>query len=255
MSVEGGSRLRGQVVAITGGASGVGLAVAEACLDEGADVALIDRDIEAATGAAHRLSAESRRAIPIACDISVAASVRNAFAEIDGTFGRLDGLVNSAGVAQVNASGRIEDITDQIWAVALAVNLTGTFLCCRESMELLGRSGNASIVNIASTAALVAEPGLDAYSAAKGGVVALTRSLAVSSAGRGVRVNAVCPGLLRTPMSEAIGGPLWQHLTSSTLLEIPGPEAVSGLAVYLLSADARYMTGSTLVIDGGYTAQ
>lgn len=247
-------KLDQRVVAVTGAASGVGLATTTACVAEGATVVMVDRNAEA-LDQAQRLLLDSPQVLTIRCDVADSDSVATAFDQIEREFGRLDGLVNNAGMAAPNASGRIEDVSNEAWARSIAVNLTGSFLCTRKAMRLLEQSASASIVNVASTAALVAEPGLEAYSAAKGGVLALTRSLAVTSAARGVRVNAICPGLLQTPMAAQAGAALWTHIAASTLLEIPEPEAVTGLITYLLSDDARYMTGSTLVIDGGYTAQ
>ena len=191
-------------------------------------------------------------AVPV--DLAEADSVRQAFGTVRDSYGRLDGLFNNAGVAPRNQSGRIEDISDTQWELALRVNLTGCFRCCREAVPLMEASGGGTIVNNASTAALIAEPGLEAYSAAKGGVVSLTRALAVSCASRGIRVNAVCPGLVRTPMADAVGDELVSRLTAATPLPVPGPESVAGLIVYLMSGESDYMTGSTIVIDGGLTS-
>lgn len=245
-------RLSGRVIAITGAASGVGLAAARACADAGARLALLDRDAPALARAEAELAADD--VLSVVVDIGEPSSVADAFTAISSRFGALHGLFNNAGVAPVNASGRVEDISDDTWAFALRVNLTGCFLCCRAAVGLIESCGGGSIVNNASTAALVAEPGLEAYSAAKGGVVTLSRSLAVSSARRGVRVNALCPGLVRSPMTTAIGAALTDRLEAETLLDVPGPEALSGLVVYLLSDQSRYMTGSVLVIDGGFTS-
>lgn len=247
-------RLDQRVIAVTGAASGLGLATTAACIAEGATVVMLDRNVGALEAVRATLP-EQARAVGLRCDISDSGSVVASFSTIDREFGRLDGLVNNAGVAALNQTGRVEDISDDDWARSIAVNLTGSFLCVRSAMQLLERSAGASVVNVASTAALVAEPGLEAYSAAKGGVVALTRALAVSSAPRGVRVNALCPGLVRTPMATDAGADLWNHISASTLLEIPEPDAITGLITYLLSDESRYMTGSTLVIDGGFTAQ
>jgi NAD(P)-dependent dehydrogenase (short-subunit alcohol dehydrogenase family) len=177
--------------------------------------------------------------VPVSVDIADSRSVADAFAAVRVHLGALHGLFNNAGVARVNDSGRAEDISDGDWALMLQVNLTGCFFCCRAAISMMEASGGGSIVNNASTAALVAEPGLEAYSAAKGGVVALTRALAASSARRGVRVNAVCPGPTRP---AAIGTPLTQRLRAATLLDVAGPDALSGLVAYLLSAESAYMT-------------
>ncbi|HEY4022186.1 MAG TPA: SDR family NAD(P)-dependent oxidoreductase [Pseudonocardiaceae bacterium] len=245
-------RLSGRVIAITGAASGVGLAAARACAEAGARLALLDRNSPALEQAEAQLAAQD--VLRVIVDIADASSVAKAFATIGSRFGALHGLFNNAGVAPVNTSERVEDISDESWAVAIQVNLTGCFLCCRAAIGLIESSGGGSIVNNASTAALVAEPGLEAYSAAKGGVVSLTRSLAVASAHRGVRLNALCPGLVHSPMASAIGSDLTSRLAADTLLDVPGPEALSGLVVYLLSDQSRYMTGSVLVIDGGLTS-
>jgi NAD(P)-dependent dehydrogenase (short-subunit alcohol dehydrogenase family) len=248
-------RLSGRVIAITGAASGVGLAAARACAGAGARLALLDRDAPALERAAVDLPSDTvTDVLPVVVDIGDPASVTDAFTAIGSRFGALHGLFNNAGVAPVNESGRVEDVSDETWALALRVNLTGCFLCCRAAIGLIESSGGGSIVNNASTAALVAEPGLEAYSAAKGGVVTLTRSLAVSSAHRGVRLNALCPGLVRSPMATAIGSELTTRIEAETPLAVPGPEALSDLVVYLLSDRSRYMTGSVLVIDGGFTS-
>jgi NAD(P)-dependent dehydrogenase (short-subunit alcohol dehydrogenase family) len=249
--VEG--RLAGHVIAITGAASGVGLAVAHGCAEQGADLALLDREPATLARAAAALAPKTNSVLPVVVDIGDPLSVSRAFDAIRSRFGVLHGLFNNAGIAVTNPSERVEDITDENWALAITVNLTGCFLCCRAAMGLIESSGGGSIVNNASTAALVAEPGLEAYSAAKGGVVALTRSLAVSAANRGVRMNVVCPGLLQTPMAAGIDSALVSRLRADTLLPVPGPEALSGLIVYLLSDESKYMTGSVVVIDGGLT--
>jgi NAD(P)-dependent dehydrogenase (short-subunit alcohol dehydrogenase family) len=252
--VTGAGRLAGRAVAITGAASGIGLAAALACAEQGAAVALLDRDEEAVQRVAREFPLDGSVVLTVPMDLSDGDSVHRAFGAVHDAYGRLDGLFNNAGVAPRNESGRIEDISDAQWELALQVNLTGCFLCCREAVPLMEASGGGTIVNNASTAALIAEPGLEAYSAAKGGVVALTRSLAMSCADRGIRVNAVCPGLVRTPMAAAVGNELVSRLTAATPLPVPGPEAVAGLIVYLLSHESEYMTGSTVVIDGGLTS-
>ncbi|HRD61924.1 MAG TPA: SDR family NAD(P)-dependent oxidoreductase [Nocardioides sp.] len=220
----------------------------------GHKVVLLDRNVEALDAQVERLREGTDQVTGVGCDVSDSGSVGAAFDAVHARHGRLDGLVNSAGVAVMNHSGRIEDVSDQAWATALAVNLTGTFLCCRMAVPLMEASGGGSIVNVASTAALVAEPGLEAYTAAKGGVVALTRSLAVSCAQRQVRVNAVCPGLIRTPMLHQVDQAFWDQMKAATPLEVPGPEGIVGLVAYLLDESSSYMTGSALVIDGGFSA-
>lgn len=245
----------GDVVAVTGAASGVGRAVVVDLLEKGNRVAAIDRDAGALSELTAVEGVDDDRLLRLPCDITDSADVTTAFARVDDVWARLDGLVNCAGVAVLNEAGVVEGVSDDAWALALAVNLTGTFWCCRSAIPLMARDRGGSVVNIASTAALVHEPGLEAYSAAKGGVVALTRALAPAAAARDVRVNTVCPGLLRTPMTSRVAAGLVAHLEAGTLLDVPGPEGVVGMITYLLGADARYVTGATLVVDGGFTAQ
>lgn len=247
------ARLDGKVIAVTGAGSGVGLSAARACARAGARVALLDRDSDALQRIGGQFADFDVLDVPV--DVGDADSIADAFAAIAKEFGRLDGLFNNAGIARVNDSERVEDISLDVWELMIRVNLTGTFLCCRAAVPLIATSGGGSIVNNASTAALIAEPGLEAYSAAKAGVVALSRSLAVSSAPRGVRVNVICPGLIRTPMASGLGTHLTSRLTAETLLEVPGPDALDGTVTHLLSDESAYMTGAVVVVDGGLTAR
>lgn len=245
------SRLDGKVIAITGAGSGVGLTAALACAREGGRLVLLDRDRDALARCEDLVADPTTLGVVV--DIGDPDSVAAAFAAISARFGRLDGLFNNAGLAHINESERIEDVSLDSWDLMIRVNLTGTFLCCREAIALMESSGGGVIVNNASTAALIAEPGLEAYSAAKAGVVALSRSLAASSASRGIRVNVMCPGLIRTPMASTFGSDLTARLSAATLLDVPGPEALEGMLVHLLSDESSYMTGSVVVIDGGLT--
>jgi NAD(P)-dependent dehydrogenase (short-subunit alcohol dehydrogenase family) len=177
------------------------------------------------------------------------------------TFGSLDILYNNAGV---NSSGSVVDATEEDWDRCFAVNVKSTFLCCRAAVPYLSGSGSGAVVNQASVAALVGVPNFAAYCAAKGAVVALTRSMAIDLAPRRIRVNAICPGTVLTPLTEPLlrdrgDGDLEVGLTK-TVVKYPigrlgTPEEIASAALFLASDQASFLTGSILTADGGMTAQ
>lgn len=248
-------RLSDKVVVVTGGASGVGRATAMVAAREGAKVVVADYDEGAARGAAGEISGGGGEALAVRADVSKEAEVEAMVGETVGRFGRLDVLFNNAAVALVGRDNRVTEISEDVWDYVLAVNLKGVFLGCKHAIPAMIDGGGGSVVNNVSIAALVAEPDLDAYTAAKGGVLALTRSMAANYAGEGIRCNAICPGLVRTPMAAGIASEVLERFERETLLPIGEPEDVAHLVVYLASDESRYVTGSTYVIDGGYTAR
>ncbi len=246
-------RFAEKVVLVTGAASGIGRATVERLASEGAHLLCVDVDEKgveeaAAAGASRGGEAEART-----CNVTDPEEVSATVAACVHRFGRLDVLCNVAGVLQFAHTHEVE-LKD--WERILSVNLTGTFLMCRAALpHLLDVAGN--IVNTASTAALAGLPYGAAYAASKGGVVALTRSLAVEYGRRGLRANAVCPGSITTPMAATplpkdIDGKLLRRLMA--LDGFRGPETVASVIALLASEDGAHMNGESIRVDGGTLA-
>jgi NAD(P)-dependent dehydrogenase (short-subunit alcohol dehydrogenase family) len=247
------TRFTGQVAIVTGAGSGIGRATALRLGAEGAVVACLDLVGDAADDTAATVVKDDGRALGVACDVSDADSVAAAVAGVVADLGPPQIVSNVAGI------GRFIHTVDHPlddWNRILAVNLTGTFLVCRATLpHLLENGGN--IVNIASSAGLMGQPYSAAYCASKGGVVLLTKALAMEYVDRGVRVNAVAPGGIKTPLIDHFGFPdganpkLFAAMTS--LMGWGQPEEVAGVVAFLASDEARYITGAVMTIDGGIT--
>ena len=244
--------MKGRVALITGGAQGIGKAIGRRFLAEGARVALVDVDAEAGEETRKEFAALGE-AVFLPGDVGLEAPARRAVRKAAGLFGRLDVLVNNAGIG---IGKPITELTLKEWNRVLAVNLTGAFLFARHAAPHLRKSRGA-IVNIASTRALMSEPNTEAYSASKGGIVALTHALAVSL-GPEVRVNCISPGWIEVGAwrkrrarkqpahSEADRA---QHPVG----RVGTPEDIAALAAYLVSSEAGFITGANFVADGGMT--
>jgi NAD(P)-dependent dehydrogenase (short-subunit alcohol dehydrogenase family) len=239
-------RLQGRRIAITGGASGIGRATAALFAAQGAKVAVLDRTIPEAAG----------NGLPaFACDVSSESDVAAAVGQAAEALGGLDGLVNAAGIFHPNT---LEETPLPMWQSVMAVNLTGTYLVCRAALPFLRRSGDASIVNIASGVGLLPTgPGSAAYVVSKGGVIALTRVLALEAAPT-VRVNAICPGAVETPMTEGTlrdeSGAVRSSVVRRYALQRPSsPDELANAILFLTSSDASSITGISLAVDGGRT--
>ncbi len=246
-------RLEGEVAAVTGARHGIGEAIARALAEAGARVAVTHHDPSVAEALAVAIGPEHAG---FALDVRSTASVDAAAAAVARRLGEPTVLVNSAGI---NRIGPAETFPDGDWNEVLDVNLTGLFRCCRAFGSRMLASGRGCIVNIASIIGpQVAMPGRAPYAASKAAIVGLTRVLGVEWAGRGVRVNAVLPGPVRTPMVERAiedGFILEQEVIDRTPAgRFATPEDVARAVVLLCSADAGFVTGQTLVVDGGYTA-
>jgi 3alpha(or 20beta)-hydroxysteroid dehydrogenase len=242
-------RLQGRVALISGGARGQGAAHGRRLAREGAAVIL--GDVLAAEGEAHAaaLRAEGLDATFVALDVTQAADWDAAVQLAQERHGRLDILVNNAGIVRV---APIVDETDDGWNATLAVNATGVFLGMRAAIPALLAAGGGSIINVASIYGPVGAPGYVAYTASKGAVISMTKVAALEHAADGIRVNAVAPGPVRTPMSEEEGD---ASVDITPLRRRAEPEEISSAVAFLASDDSAYMTGSVLTVDGGYLAR
>jgi NAD(P)-dependent dehydrogenase (short-subunit alcohol dehydrogenase family) len=246
-------RLNGKTAIVTGGSRGIGRAIVERFLEEGANV------VATARNAPEPPLAESARFLFLAADVSRAADVDRIFAGCQARFGDPDILVNNAGI-QVEKT--IETTTEEEWDRIMAVNVKSIFLCARAALAPMRRRGGGAIINIGSYDGFVADPGLAAYCASKGGVHALTRAIAVDHGKDGIRCNAICPGWIETEMAgaylDSMADPAAARarLTSIHPLGRTGqPADIASLALWLASSESAFITGQQFVADGGLTAR
>ncbi|MFI5756560.1 SDR family oxidoreductase [Streptomyces sp. NPDC051569] len=273
-------RLKGKVVVVTGAARGLGRATSVACAAEGADLVLLDLcgdlpGVPYPLGTAGQLEHTAtlcRKAgaavLTAECDVRDLRSVESALALAEGRFGRIDGVVNNAGIAA--PSGKpAHEISEDEWSLMIDVDLSGAWRVIRTVGKAMSERRSGSIVNVASTAGLVGYRHFAGYVAAKHGLVGLTKAAALDYAPTKVRVNAVCPGSVRddsaaegrmlTEIARALDVPVSEHertfVEAQPMNALIEPEDVASAVVYLVSDDSRQVTGSVLTVDGGFTAR
>ena len=271
-------KLQDRVALITGGGSGIGRAIALAFAREGARVVVNDLTLAAARKTVDEMGAAGAHGHAVAADVADSAQVARMFAEVDRLFGSLDVLVNNAGIAggdpaeRERMTGKLDarvaemlsgqpitthwDITqnmsDETWRRMIGVHLDGTFFCTREALKLMTRANRGSIVNMSSVAALMGLDTVPHYSAAKGAILAFTRAVAREVGTRGIRVNAICPGYIDTPMTAAVPEIVKRITLSRTPLGRWGePEEVAATALFLASDESSFFTGQWLSPNGG----
>jgi NAD(P)-dependent dehydrogenase (short-subunit alcohol dehydrogenase family) len=256
-------RLAGRTAVITGGGSGIGRAAALRFATEGAEIAVLDLRLDGAAETAALVEKAGGRALALEADVANAASVDAAIDAAAAELGPLDVLFNNAGIF---SRGSVAVAEEEDWDRCFAVNVKGVFLCSRAALRHMNPpdGATASIVNTASVAGLVAVENVAAYCAAKGAVVALTRSMANDLASRRVRVNAICPGTVQTPMIDGLvairGGGDYDKGMAMTLEKYPirrlgQPDDIANLALYLASEESSFLTGSIIAADGGMTSR
>ena len=247
----------GKVALVTGAGSGIGRATAIEFASRGARVVVSDISREGAARTAGAILDSGGDAIPVVGDVSVAQDVDRLLGETVAHFGRLDFAFNNAGIEGESAD--TASCTEENWDRVVDVNLKGVWLCMRAEIPIMREQGDGVIVNCASVAGLVGFKDLPAYCASKGGVVELTRAAALECATSGVRVNSICPGVIRTPMVDRVFSASPEAAAAIEAMEPVGrlgsPEEIASAVLWLCSPGAGFVTGHALVVDGGLTAQ
>ncbi len=257
-------RLEGKVALVTGGGSGIGRATAEMFAREGARVVGSDVNEADALESVQRIEADGGQAAPVTGDVSSSADAKRMVGAAVDTYGRLDIVVNSAGVSGRNALPEGSD-PEEIWDRVIDVNLKGTYLVSWHAVPEMERSGGGSIINLSSIMGLVGYPtglgggsGFNPYGPSKGGVLQFTRHLALDAVRKNIRINCICPGYVETNLTRG----LTEDQETRRFLErahpmgrLGRPEEIAAAALFLASDESSFMTGAPMIVDGGYTAQ
>jgi len=254
-------RLENKVALITGGGSGIGEASSELFAREGAAIGVCDVNAGTAESVAARIRDAGGRAIALQADVASRGDVERVVAGVVAEFGRLDILVNSAGVSDRGAPADYD--TDQTWKWVMDINVSGTLLPCRVAVEEMRKTGGGSIINLSSIYGLVGRTawlgdGFSAYAHSKGAVLQITRDLAVKTAREGIRVNALCPGFAHTALTTGLreNPELLARMEEAHPMGRLGEAIeIANFALFLASDEASFVTGTALSVDGGYTAQ
>jgi NAD(P)-dependent dehydrogenase (short-subunit alcohol dehydrogenase family) len=243
----------GKVALVTGGSSGIGKATALAFARAGANVVIASRRVTEGEQTVHEICERGGDAIFVKTDVSKASEVEGLMNQTIEFYGRLDYACNNAGTFVM---GRLFELSEEEWERTINANLKGIWLSLKYQIPIMLQQKGGVIVNMASMSAIIGNPGVSIYSASKGGVVALTQSAAIEYAASGIRINAISPGVISTPMVDDIPTPLLEDIQSKHPIGRLGkPEEIADAVVWLCSDKASFVTGHNMVIDGGYTAQ
>lgn len=241
--------LEGKAAIVTGGAQGIGLSIARVFAEHGARLVVADVNAEAAEAAAEELAASGTEAVPVRCDVTDEPDVRDLVDECARRYGSVDVLVNNAGITR---DATLRKMTTEQFRQVMDVHLLGTWLGMKYASLRMREQGAGAVVNISSISGKVGLPGQTNYSAAKAGIVGMTKAAAKELAHLGVRVNAIQPGLVRTAMTEALRPDIWQEkLDSVPMGRAAEPEEVGKVALFLACDLSSYMTGTVLEVTGG----
>ena len=256
-------RFEGQVVLITGGARGIGMACAQRFAEEGANIAVVDLLVDEAEAVAKECREKGVEAVGLKCNVTDEDSVKATFDAVMEKWGRVDTVVASAGI---HTSSPIDQVELKTWKKVIDINLTGVFLTNKYAAAIMKEQKSGSIINLSSMAGVISFPATAEYSGSKSGVIGLTRSVAQDLAPFGVTCNAVCPGNTLTAMvrevAESVGGALgmtgkeWLDMRANDcpMKRLAEPWEMAGVVAFLASQDSRYLTAQAIVVDGGITA-
>ncbi|MED1470401.1 glucose 1-dehydrogenase [Bacillus salipaludis] len=246
-------KLAGKVAVVTGGASGIGEFTVREMVEEGAKVVIADLNDDLGSKLVEELNQEEPQVAYIHVDVTKEDQVENMIELAVSEFGKIDILYNNAGIGSLSPSA---ELPFEEWRKVLSVNLDGVFLAAKHAIKAMQKNGGGSIVNTASILGHVGQAQTAPYTASKGAVVNLTRTLAVEYAKDNIRVNAVSPGYIETPLLNQLDEAMKNHLISlHPIGRLGKPEEIAKAVVFLASDDASFVTGSNLLVDGGYTAQ
>lgn len=240
---------KGQVALVTGGARGIGKTIAEDLAKKGVNLAIADVSAESASETAKELAARGVKTQSLRLDVSKSDQVVKAFEDIVREFGRIDIVVNNAGITR---DGLVLRMKEEDWDAVININLKGVFLCSKEAVKVMVKQKYGRIINIASVVAFMGNPGQANYSASKAGIVGLTKTVAREYASRGITVNAVAPGFIATAMTDALAENVKQEMLKSIPVgKFGSVEDVAHAVSFLASPESGYITGQVIHVNGG----